>query len=264
MIKEGYKQDGMGESDMKKSNTITNVICGVVGVCLVLLIVLEAKDLILGPSEPETETASLPKMQDEIARDIMASVYVPSRFDKKANAPFYVILQNKGNRHFDGSFELTNIQTPRASDRIGYAKLDPHEAKVIPGTGKAPADGKVDVKLDGMFFTDEFTHDSALDYVIVKTDAAGGKSGRTFFNIYVPPKQSDDTYIAISKELKENYGKGSTLIEARFAPVMVQPTKDDAIVIFTKNDQMKFSHVIFYSDTTNTNIVEMDRKKTNI
>lgn len=59
-------------------------------------------------------------------------------------------MQNKGNRHFDGSFELTNIQTPRASDRIGYAKLDPHEAKVIPGTGKAPADGKVDVKLDGM------------------------------------------------------------------------------------------------------------------
>ena len=136
--------------------------------------------------------------------------------------------------------------------------------KVIPCTGKAPSDGKVDVKLDGSFSDDAFTIDSGLEYAIVKMDGAGGKGGRTFLNIYVPPKQSDDTYLAISKELKENYGKKSTLLEARFAPVMIQPTKDDAIVIFTKNDQMKFSHVVFYSDATNTNIVEMDRKKANI
>ena len=54
------------------------------------------------------------------------------------------------------------------------------------------------------------------------------------------------------------------LLEARFAPVMIQPTKDDAIVIFTKNDQRKCPHVVFDSDATKTNIVEMDRKKANI
>ena len=265
IIEEGYKHEEDGRNDMKKSNRMTNVVCVVVGLLLVLFIIGSVKDLVFGPETPtDAASSTSAKSQDEIKKNITASVYVPSSFDKNANAPFYVVLQNKGNHHFEGSFELSNLQTPRASDRMGYAKLDPHEVKVIPCAGTAPSDGKVDVKLDGSFSDDAFTIDSGLEYAIVKMDGAGGKGGRTFLNIYVPPKQSDDTYLAISKELKENYGKKSTLLEARFAPVMIQPTKDDAIVIFTKNDQMKFSHVVFYSDATNTNIVEMDRKKANI
>ncbi|MGL6016334.1 MAG: hypothetical protein ACRCZU_09715 [Selenomonadaceae bacterium] len=80
--------------------------------------------------------------------------------------------------------------------------------------------------------------------------------------VYVEPNEKDDTYIAISKEIKSNYGE--IIIITDFSPVMINPDKNDARVVFARNKALKFSHVLFCDDLTNTNYVETERKKVDI
>ena len=55
IIEEGYKHEEDGRNDMKKSNRMTNVVCVVVGLLLVLFIIGSVKDLVFAqPIRPRT------------------------------------------------------------------------------------------------------------------------------------------------------------------------------------------------------------------
>ena len=80
--------------------------------------------------------------------------------------------------------------------------------------------------------------------------------------VYVEPNEQDDKYIAISKEIQSNYDRNA--IVADFSPIMIKPDNHDARVVFASNKTLKFSHVLFYDDATNTNASDNERKKVNI
>lgn len=192
---------------------------------------------------------------------ISIKIYTPTEFDVNANANYYILLKNDGKKHFEGSFKIKNIQTQRETDKLGYIKLDPHEAKIIPCMGVAPNKNDVDVSLEGDVSDVEYQIDSSLEYTILSKEINNPKSktGSTKLFIYVAPNESDENYLAICKEIKKNYDTG--LIIADFSPVMIKPTKNDTRITFAQNKVMKFSHVLFYTtDSTNINIQEMERR----
>lgn len=196
---------------------------------------------------------------------ISAKIYLPTDFDNNVDAKYYVLVQNEGDKHFDGSFKIDNIQTKRETDKVGYLKLDPHEVKIIPCVGDMPNDKDIVLTLDGDFTDYKYKIDSSLNYVIVnKTiNNPNSKTGSSKLMIYVPPNESDESYLAISREIKNNYD--TTLIIADFSPVMINPNKNDTRVTFAQNKVMRFSHILFYTtDTTNVHIQEAERRVVDI
>lgn len=215
----------------------------------------------------ENEKESISKKEEKKASEselsqISTQIYSSTKFDNNATADYYVLIKNNSSNHFNGSFEITNIQTNRSTDKSGFVELDPHEVKIIPCIGVAPKKNDIDIKLDGDFTEQEFKIDSSLDYTIVKREINNPKSrtsGSSKLCIYIAPNTSDDMIISICKEIKQNYD--STLIIADFSPVMINPVKNDTRITFAQNKIMKFSHILFYTtDTSNVHIQEMERR----
>lgn len=210
-----------------------------------------------------TLTVGVSKESDD--DNIKIEVYRPTRFDTKSNAPYYVIISNIGSKIVYGSFKLSNIDTARETDKVGMLNLDPHEAKVIPGKGEVPDEAQIALSFQREEYDmpqqnkRELNIDPYLNYKIIEKKIT---DGGTILSVYVPPNENDETYLAISKEIKENYD--SKLIIADFSPVMVNPEKNDVRVVFARNTVLGFSHVLFYSDVTNTEYQENERKKVNI
>lgn len=195
------------------------------------------------------------------SNEITTKIYIPTEFDINARSNYYVIIRNDGEKHFEGSFRINNIKTQRETDKLGYLKLDPHEAKIIPCVGAVLNEDSIDISLDGDFTGEVYQIDKSLEYTIISKDISNPKSktGSSKLFIYVQPNVSDDDYLTICKEIKRNYDTG--LIIADFSPVMINPNKDDTRITFAQNKMMKFSHVMFYTtDETNVTIQEMERR----
>lgn len=210
------------------------------------------------------------KSSGEVAKErvddnIKIEVYQPTRFDTKSNAPYYVIISNVGSDIIYGSFKLSDVDTVRETDKVGMLNLDPHEVKVIAGKGELPNEAQINLSFQReesnmpQKSKREFNIDPSLNYKIIEKKVT---DGGTLLSVYVAPNEKDETYLAISKEIKENYS--SKLIIADFSPVMVNPEKNDVRVVFARNTVLGFSHVLFYSDATNTEFQENERRKVNI
>jgi len=213
-------------------------------------------------NEKESVSKKEEKASESELSQISTQIYSSTKFDNNATADYYVLIKNNSSNHFNGSFEITNIQTNRSTDKSGFMELDPHEVKIIPCIGGVPNKNDIDIKLDGDFTEQEFKIDSSLNYTIVKREINNPKSrtsGSSKLFIYIAPNTSDDMIISICKEIKQNYD--TTLIIADFSPVMINPVKNDTRITFAQNKIMKFSHILFYTtDTSNVHIQEMERR----
>lgn len=197
--------------------------------------------------------------QPDTNNKIITYVYVPNKLDKRANAPFYIIIKNTANQYFEGTYKIDNPGM-KESDKVGYLKLLPHEAKLIPGMGTVPGkDIKIKNDIKGNFSTDKFENDSSLDYTIVKKDIfIDDKPEHTYLFVYIPPNVNDETYISISKELKANYSEKYLLTIVRYAPVFIDPNEYDTFAIYRRNNVMKFSQLLFYTTDSNNKILKDD------
>ena len=208
-------------------------------------------------STAETTQAGAKNKDNQSVRALSVEIYAPTKFDNKANATYYVVVKNNQNRHFEGSFRLSNIATSKETDKVGFAKLDPHEAVLIPCSGQVPDKStNIGIESEGSFSGEEFIHNTELTYTIVRQEVSGH---RNFVYIYTPPNMPDANYIEICKEIKHNYQSYKMLI-ARFAPVMVNPNNNDSIIVYTNNQFGHFSHAVFYDDVSNSRIIEDERK----
>lgn len=152
----------------------------------------------------------------------------------------------------------------KISDCSAVLALNPHEVKIIPGKGNIPKADQIKLSVKGDIAENTYNIDPSLKYTIVGKGGnhSDAKMNSVILYVYVEPNEKDDTYIAISKEIKSNYGE--IIIITDFSPVMINPDKNDARVVFARNKALKFSHVLFCDDLTNTNYVETERKKVDI
>ncbi len=164
----------------------------------------------------------------------------------------------------EGTFEVSGIETLRERDKVGALSLNPHEAKIIPGKGTIPNADQVNLSVKGDAAAAAYHIDPSLKYTIVGQEGNDPDShpNGIFLYVYVEPNEQDDKYIAISKEIQSNYDRNA--IVADFSPIMIKPDNHDARVVFASNKTLKFSHVLFYDDVTNTNASDNERKKVNI
>ena len=203
------------------------------------------------------------KNNDAIS-SVNLEIYQPTKFDTNNDAPYYIIIKNNGNKLFKGTFEVSGIETLRETDKVGALSLKPHEAKIIPGKGNIPNADQVNLSVKGDTTGVAYNIDPSLKYTIVGhegNDPDAHPDG-IFLYVYVEPNEQDDTYIAISKEIKLNYDRKA--IVADFSPIMIKPDNYDSRVIFASNKTLKFSHVLFYDDVTNTTVSDKERKKVDI
>lgn len=202
--------------------------------------------------------------KDDASSSVSLEIYQPTKFDTKNDAPYYIIIKNNGNKPFKGTFEVSGIETLRETDKVGALSLNPHEAKIIPGKGTIPNADQVKLSVKGDAAGAAYHIDPSLKYTIVGQEGNDPDShpNGIFLYVYVEPNEQDDKYIAISKEIQSNYDRNA--IVADFSPIMIKPDNHDARVVFASNKTLKFSHVLFYDDVTNTNASDNERKKVNI
>lgn len=198
--------------------------------------------------ETKTETPS----QSNVRDDISVSIYVPTKFDNKSDAPYYIVLKNISDKTYEGSFELDGVSTTKASDKIGTLKLYPEQVKLIAGTGSIPKDtSSINLKTNGKFSGKNYNRDSSLDYSIVKQEEKGVM---TILHVYMPTGISDDTYIAASKEIQQNMSGINKIVVANFSPIMINPTFEQVWVRMRNNKIMNKNDILFYTDESNTRI----------
>lgn len=213
-------------------------------------------------AEPPTgkEASKIAETNTVSPNDIETSL-VPSPSD---SGKFYVVIKNKTGKIFKGIINLTDVQGLRETDKEIYVSLNPREAKFILGNGSVEKD-IIRPSISGEYNESLKKYDASLDYTIVKTERVGSYGqGHGFYWIYTTAN-TEETYIAISKELKANYGGDYAISIFRFAPILINPTNNDSVVIFSKNDVLGFSRVAFYNaDDTYSKYQEAERKIVNI
>ena len=86
--------------------------------------------------------------------------------------------------------------------------------------------------------------------------------------VYVPPNTPDETYIRIAKEVKHNYANNFAMTTVRFCDRRVFPELNDTKILFSHNNILKKSRIMFYTtDETNMHLLPdsfSERKIVNI
>lgn len=238
------------------------LICGRAG--LIALILLVCVVSMVGCSSEKDKTAKKPVTQvaqeetkpvapANVRDEIVAEIYVPTQLDKRATAPFYVVLKNKSDKVYDGSFELEGVETEKASDKVGNLKLYPAETRIIAGVGNVPSDtSTIKVKATGSFEKGKkYSRNGELDYSIVKTEQRGVM---TILYVYMPKGLSDDTYIACAKEIKSNMSHLNKIVVADIGPIAIDPAFEEVWIRMRTNKIIKKDDILFYTDETNDHI----------
>jgi hypothetical protein len=101
------------------------------------------------------------KKNDDIS-SINVEIYRPTKFDTKNDAPYYIVVKNNGKKHFNGTFEISGVETLRETDKVGALALNPHEAKIIPGKGNMPKADQIKLSVKGDIAEDTYNIDPSL------------------------------------------------------------------------------------------------------
>lgn len=206
--------------------------------------------------KPKAEKKEEPKPAVDLGK-ISVYTYTPTGMEHSATASYYIVIKNNDDKRIKGSYTIKTGASVSTDKQTGYLDLLPREVEIITGTGTAPAPStkvEADFKLEYSSMAKKEI-DNSLDYSIVNCDI-NNNSAQLW--IYVPQNVSDEKYLAISKEIKRNYGVSRRLTIARFAPVMIKQNNNDTFVIFTNNNDLNFSQVLFYTTDRTNSVLNSD------
>ena len=242
----------------------------------ILMISTIGTNIVKNHSEPPkpTQEAAAPKSPEEllsaqIKESIQQTVYIPKPEDHDRGA-WYAKIENTSNQRFKGRINIKNESITEGVKTHGFnLNLAPREAQYIAGIPPAPADGTIDSVITGQFLEPVYEKSPDLDYHIISSGVTGdGKLTHYEMYVNVPPNTPDQTYLQIAKEVKHNYADKYALVTIRFCDVGINPNTNDTKVIFSHNNILKHSRVIFYTaDETNMRLLPdsaSERKIVNI
>lgn len=206
----------------------------------------------------QTETSSNINNKNNnlnMSKGIIADIYVPTTNDKKAKAAFYVYIKNNTNRAFEGTFQLNTDLPIKESDKVGYIKLTPREAKFISASDKPiTSNGPIDMEMTVSYRRGEAKLNSKLNYIITMSNSNGNGY---YAWVYVPQSANDDECVAIAKEIKSFIN--DDVIHVKFTHVLVGPEEGDIFAVYNKYKSDANSKLTFY--TTDNAITDPKKSK---
>lgn len=196
-------------------------------------------------------------LREKIDESLIQTIYIPQPEDHN-NTPFFAKIENTSNQRFKGRIGTTDSLIVEGL-RNGWIDLDlePRESKILPGNSLPPANGKVEIVIKGRFLDKRYEKDASLDYHIESSHLMGdGKLTHYEMFVYVPPNTPDETYIRIAREIKHNYANSFAMTTVRFCDRRIFPELNDTKILFSHNNILKKSSIMFYTtDETNMRLL---------
>ena len=226
-------------------------------------------DLSKAKQEATTQKSAEELLREKIDENIIRTIYIPKPEDHN-QTPFFAKIENNSNQRFKGRIKTTSsIIVEGLRNRWIDLDLEPRESKILAGNAPPPADGKIETVIEGRFLEKLYEKDASLDYHIESSHLMGdGKLTHYEMFVYVPPNTPDETYIRIAKEVKHNYANNFAMTTVRFCDRRVFPELNDTKILFSHNNILKKSRIMFYTtDETNMHLLpdsSSERKIVNI